>query len=184
VTTPTIETARLRLRPLSFADADEVRRLADDPRVSGPTARIPQPFELSDAIEWIDGRVRSLDRLAWAIELRENGALTGAVGLVVDQEAHAALDYWIGAEHWGRGIATEAARAALHHGFITLGLEEIVALHLAHNGASGRVLAKCGMRHLGPSVDLVRGELAAVERYAISRSEYLARVDRIDDLGT
>ena len=53
----------------------------------------------------------------------------------------------IAREHWGKGYATEAARAALTHGFGPLGLAEIVAFAVPGNLASRRVMEGIGMRH-------------------------------------
>jgi len=50
-------------------------------------------------------------------------------------------------EHWGRGYATEAARAALAHGFGPLALPEIVSFAVPGNMASRRVMERIGMRH-------------------------------------
>jgi RimJ/RimL family protein N-acetyltransferase len=61
----------------------------------------------------------------------------------------AELGYWIGKPFWGRGYATEAARALVQYGFDTLGLHRIYARHLTRNPASGRVLHKIGMTHEG-----------------------------------
>jgi RimJ/RimL family protein N-acetyltransferase len=53
----------------------------------------------------------------------------------------------IAREHWGRGYATEAARASLSFGFERLGLPEIVAFTAAGNARSRRVMEKLGMTH-------------------------------------
>jgi RimJ/RimL family protein N-acetyltransferase len=52
-------------------------------------------------------------------------------------------------EHWGRGYATEVARASLAFGFDEVGLERIVAVALETNVASRRVLEKCGLQEIG-----------------------------------
>jgi len=49
------------------------------------------------------------------------------------------------AKYWGQGLATEAARAVLHHGFETLRIDEIVALTVPANVRSRRVMEKIGM---------------------------------------
>jgi len=51
----------------------------------------------------------------------------------------------VGKPYWGKGLATEAARAAVQFGFQSLGLERIVALASVENGASQRVIQKLGM---------------------------------------
>jgi RimJ/RimL family protein N-acetyltransferase len=100
----------------------------------------------------------------------------GAVGLRVDRDhARAELGYWIGKPYWGRGYATEAARAALRWGFDSLGLERIYAYHFARNAASGRVLRKIGMTPEGIARRHVRkwGEYHDSPLYSILRGEPL-----------
>lgn len=48
---------------------------------------------------------------------------------------------------WGLGLATEAALAALHHGFTALGFNEVVSIYEPDNVASGRVMERLGMTH-------------------------------------
>ena len=55
----------------------------------------------------------------------------------------------MGKDWWGQGYATEAARAVLRYGFEELKLNRIYAHHMTKNPASGRVLAKIGMRREG-----------------------------------
>lgn len=86
------------------------------------------------------------------------GELLGGVGLGRDGD-EVELGYWFAREHWGRGYATEAARAVLRLAR-TLGHRRIVAKHFIDNPASGRVLAKLGFRSTGkvrPSYSLARG---------------------------
>ena len=47
---------------------------------------------------------------------------------------------------WGRGLATEGARAVLAHGFSSPGLDEVVSIYQPENAASGRVMVRLGMR--------------------------------------
>lgn len=47
--------------------------------------------------------------------------------------------------HWGRGLATEAARSALHYAFGTLQFDQVVSIYQPENLASGRVMARIGM---------------------------------------
>ena len=67
----------------------------------------------------------------WAVELADGKPFIGFVGLAVPAfEAHftpaVEVGWRLAAEHWSRGYATEAARAALDYGFTTAGLDEIV----------------------------------------------------------
>ncbi|BET67985.1 GNAT family protein [Opitutales bacterium ASA1] len=150
---PTLLTARLQLRPFADSDASTVERLAGDLRIAATTATIPHPYPPGTAAAWIvtHEAAWNLGRgLTLAIVERDGGTVVGAVGLNITPEHRSAeLGYWIGAEVWGRGIATEAARALVDHGFGALDLHRVHAHHFARNTASGRVLEKVGMRPEG-----------------------------------
>ena len=150
---PSIETERLRLRPFAPADADEAARLAGERDIAATTANIPHPYVIADAESWIGGQQAEWDEdrgVTFAITLREDGALIGAIGLRAER-AHqrAELGYWIGVPWWGHGYATEAARAVVAFGFDELGLNRVFARHMTSNPASGRVMEKIGMRFEG-----------------------------------
>jgi RimJ/RimL family protein N-acetyltransferase len=88
----------------------------------------------------------------WAAELAANGAFIGFVGLVnVEFEAHftpaVEVGWRLARPYWGQGYASDAARAALGHGFSPLGLDEIVACTVPDNRASRRVMERLGMAH-------------------------------------
>jgi [ribosomal protein S5]-alanine N-acetyltransferase len=150
---PSIKTERLLLRPFMLADANDVQRLAGDRDIASTTASIPLPYDDGIAEKWIAAHQRRFEQGIWldlAIALAPEGALVGAIGLRFESEHdRAELGYWIGKPYWGRGYATEAARALVRYGFDTLGLHRIYARHLTRNPASGKVLQKIGMMHEG-----------------------------------
>ena len=85
----------------------------------------------------------------WAVEAA--GRFVGLVGLAVpDFRASftpcVEIGWRLAAEHWGRGYATEAARAAATFGFDHLDLEEIVSFTTVANERSRRVMERLGMR--------------------------------------
>ena len=61
----------------------------------------------------------------------------------------AELGYWVGEPYWGNGYCSEAACALIDFGFEQLELKQIIAEHLRNNPASGRVMRKAGMQHIG-----------------------------------
>ena len=88
----------------------------------------------------------------WAVELPGETPFIGFVGLeVVRFQAPftpaVEIGWRLARAYWGRGLATEAAEAALAHAFGPLGLREVVAFTLPGNAASRRVMEKTGMRH-------------------------------------
>lgn len=171
-------TDRLLLRPFAPADAPEVQRLAGAYEVADTTLFIPHPYPDGLAAAWIAShpqRFESGKAAVLAVTLREGGALAGAIELGIAREhRRAELGYWIGVEHWGRGIATEAARRMAAYAFGELGLNRLQAHHFSRNPASGRVLQKIGMRYEGRSRQYLykRDRPEDVERYALLREEW------------
>ena len=150
---PVLRTPRLLLRPFQLADAADVQRLAGDPAVSDTALDLPYPFEDGMAEAWIQAHAEQFAAgtlAVFAVLSADGGELYGAAGLMIEpSHRRAELGYWIGAAHWGRGYATEAAGAVIRYGFHALGLQRIHANHLVRNPGSGRVLQKLGMRYEG-----------------------------------
>ena len=83
----------------------------------------------------------------WLAFPREGGGLAGFSGLrLVDGTPDVELLYALAPAGWGRGLASEAARAVLRHGFTALGIPRILARADAPNAASIRVMHRLGMR--------------------------------------
>lgn len=177
---PRLRTDRLLLRPFELADAPDVQRLAGDRSIADTTLNIPHPYEDGMAENWIKGHREKMEKgevLNLAVTLAETGKLIGAVGLVLDPRFESAeLGYWIGRPYWGRGYATEAARAPVHYGFTTLGLNRIQARHMSRNPASGRVMEKLGMKYEGCLRQYVKkwDVFEDMKMYSVLKSEYTA----------
>lgn len=115
----------------------------------------PAPLSLAESDAFAAQVRREMDERGfglWAVEVPGVAPFVGFTGLAVPRfRAHftpcVEVGWRIAREHWGRGYATEAARAALAHGFAALGLEEIVSFTAAGNLRSRRVMEKLGMTH-------------------------------------
>jgi len=154
--TPTLETARLTLRPYSSQDIGELLPLIGAREVAATTLRIPHPYTEQDACEFI-AAAQNDPECRLAITLRSDGCLVGGVGLrVAEQHQHAELGYWLGVPYWAKGYATEAAREMIRYGFENLHLHRIFASYFKGNDASRRVLEKLGMRYEGCQREHVR----------------------------
>ena len=175
---PRLETERLLLRPFVLADAPTVERRAGAWEVADTTLNLPHPYPAGAAAAWIASHGAAWDagqRLTLAIcaaDAPEDAV--GAISLALTPEhARGELGYWVGADRWGRGYATEAARAVVSFGFTALGLNRIQARHFLRNPASGRVLQKLGMRFEGVHRQTYRrwGRFEDVAVYAILASD-------------
>jgi RimJ/RimL family protein N-acetyltransferase len=176
-------TERLTLRPGWIEDAPELARAADHEAVIRNTRRMPWPYALGDAEAFLrmpqDIRAPSLLVLA-----HEDGAvrLVGGVGLTAMDDGLRELGYWITPDAWGRGYATEAARAVLHMAG-ALRIRGVTARHFADNPASGRVLRKLGFRPTGEQSlgeSRARGCSAPVIHYACQHAEHASLPDIAD----
>ena len=174
---PTLTTPRLRLRRFVDADAPRVQLLAGDAAVAEPTLHIPHPYPDGVAEAWIAGQAQEWAesrRAVWAITRKDDGLLLGTIDLFFRLARHqAGTGYWVGREYWGQGVATEALGAVIEWGFDALGLHRIEASHLTRNPASGRVMAKAGMRLEGTQRESVmwRGRFEDMALWAVLASD-------------
>lgn len=144
----TLETQRLRLRPLTLADAPAMAALLEhDPAAVRMTAAIPEPCNLAGARAWIGLRVAD-GRGPFALILRDTGALIGAMRVGDEPPGPGHVGYWLGRPHWNQGLATEALRAMIKRAH-ALGVTKFQSETLTDNPASARVLVKAGFRVVG-----------------------------------
>ena len=169
---PVLETKRLALRAARLEDAKAVAALANDRRIAENTARIPYPYRVTDAEKFIGGANKN-GEAAFLITLRDR-TVVGACGIMFHHDDAPELGYWLGVPYWGRGYATEAGRAVVKYGFEKCGLNRIFAGHFKHNPASGRVLAKIGMKYEGcMRQNIVKwDEFVDIEVYSILKQEF------------
>lgn len=176
---PTLETARLKLRPMALADAADLHRLVNDIEIARNTMLIPHPYPEGFAAEWIGTHQEKFEKneeVVFGIERREDGAFVGVIGVIPEPHDMAELGYWIGQEYWNHGYATEAAAAAIDYAFRILGVNRVEALHFVRNPASGRVMEKCGMKCEGTLRQARKkwDEYLDVRVYSILRSDWSA----------
>jgi RimJ/RimL family protein N-acetyltransferase len=142
-------TERLALRGWRDEDVEPFAALCADPRVMRFIGR-GQPQDRAQAeasLAAIRGHWVRHGFGLWAAEEPEGGELAGFIGLarLNDRSAGVEIGWRLRREAWGRGLATEGARAARDHAFGELGLPRLVALVHPDNAASIRVTEKLGM---------------------------------------
>jgi [ribosomal protein S5]-alanine N-acetyltransferase len=176
--TPTLRTARLRLRPFADADQDALFALQSNAAV----------LRYWDAPPWTD-RARAERFVAACQRMADDG--TGA-RLAIDRLADeafigwcsvtrwnpdyrsAALTYCLDDAAWGHGYATEAAGALLQWAFDTLDLNRVQAETDTRNAASARVLEKLGFLREGTLREdcVVNGEVSDSWVYGLIRRQW------------
>jgi ribosomal-protein-alanine N-acetyltransferase len=148
-----LETAGLILRPFGAGDASAHAAIYADPEVTRYLPGGPFPPDTVEARS-----ERSLTRFAehwtahgwgvWAVVDKASGGLIGQCGLNhLPDGSDVELLYALSRSSWGRGLATEAGRASLEHGFGPVGLERIVAVTRPEHWASRRVMERLGMAY-------------------------------------
>ena len=149
-----LETPRLRLRPLEEPDLDALLRIFADPSGVPHFPRALSPDEVRPLL----ARHRALHAERGlglrAVVLRETGETIGDCGvspLMVDGFETLELGYHLVRAQWGRGYATEAARAVLQDAR-SRGAGRVVSLVLPENAPSRRVAERLGARVEGTTL--------------------------------
>lgn len=143
-----IETARLRLRPLGTDDVERLHALWTDPDVRRYLwdGEVIPPEQTAAVVTVSAALFAACGYGLWAVCPLGGAELLGFGGFWHFHEPpEVQLLYGIAPGHWGRGLATEVARACIRYGFEELGLERVVASADAPNAASIRVMEKAGL---------------------------------------
>ncbi len=165
----------LQLRPLLACDEADVVRYCSDAALARYTLNIPHPYPPEAARDRLAGCWRKAALglgWSWALTLPAGEGQAPLVG-VISLHWNGELAWWVGVPWQNRGLATRAARLVKVFAFERLQLPVLTARHMPGNLASGRVMAKLGMRYCG------RRELSGqppceVSYWQLERSQTLA----------
>lgn len=176
-----IATARLRLRPCVEADKPAFAVILNTPAMMAEMGGVRSREDI-DAL--VDKRLADQARHGfsyWAVELRETDVLIGTCGIRIASnypgtpvEGMHEMGWRIAEAHWGRGYASEAARATLDWAWERLPAETIAAWTTAGNRRSWRVMERLGMGR-APSLDFIRPGHAADDPLGAMRVYTIAR---------
>jgi ribosomal-protein-alanine N-acetyltransferase len=148
---PTLSLPCGELVPLSLEHAESLQRHADDELVWQTLFEgFPRPYTLAEARAWCGGGWRGAGHV-WGIAI--DGEVIGCVGVRQDAgwlRCNAEVGYWIGRRYWGRGITTQALRAAADWAFASTDeLTRLYAPIFDWNAASQAVVKKAGFEFEG-----------------------------------
>lgn len=180
---PTLHTARLRLRPFTDADADALFALHSNAHVlrywDSPPWR--EPARAGRFIAACRQMADDGTGARVAIDRVDDGGFVGwcSVSRWNPDFRSAALGYCLDDAAWGRGYATEAARALLRWAFEAMDLNRVQAEVDTRNAASGRVLTKLGFVREGTLREdcIVNGEVSDSWVFGLLRREWSPQLD-------
>jgi RimJ/RimL family protein N-acetyltransferase len=139
------------LRPLQERDVASIVKHANDRAVwRNMRDAFPHPYRLEDARKFVARVAEPGDARVFGIEV--GGEIVGAAGLYPQPDVYARsaeLGYWLGTAFHGRGVMTRVVGAMCEFAFSHEWMERVFASVFAWNGASMRVLEKCGFQREG-----------------------------------
>lgn len=176
-----IETERLQLRPMRDAEAPRLVKLVNHVEIAHMLATMPHPYSLSDAEDFLE-KLRALPANAagFAITVKDapdeiiGGGGYGPANRADKPSNEIDFGYWLGLEYWGKGYATETARALVRHAFELNTIERIDTSYLTINPASGRVLTKTGFVDKGETTcySLGSGQTRPSRKMVLIKARY------------
>jgi RimJ/RimL family protein N-acetyltransferase len=168
-----IRTERLLLRRWTQPDRGPFAELNADPRVMEHFPSVLTRAASDAMVERIEAHFERHGFGLWAVEVIDQAPFIGFVGLAVPAfEAHftpcVEVGWRLATQFWGRGYATEAARACVAFAFDQAGLLEIVSMTVPENIRSRRVMERLGMTH-APADDFDHPTLPDHRRHVLYR---------------
>ena len=132
------------LRKWKDSDLESLVKNANNPNVAS-TLRdaFPYPYTDEDGKEWIE--FAEDEEWGYNFAITINNKAVGGIGLIVGKDIErksSEVGYWIGEDHWGKGIVSSALEGIVKFAFNELDLERVFAVPLEHNTASRKVLEK------------------------------------------
>jgi len=176
---PTLETARLELRPLELADAAQVQVLFPHWEIVRYLAkRVPWPYPPDGALTYYrDDALPAMargDEWHWMLRLKTDpGQLIGSVALIRGEKNN--RGFWMGLPWQGKGLMSEAVEVATDYWFDELGFAALRAPKAVVNTASRRISARTGMRVIERDEREYVGGRFPTEVWEITADEWRAR---------
>ena len=149
----TIETDRLILRQWQESDRLPFARINADPAVMEFFPSVRTQAESDVTQDNLSRHIEDHGFGFWALELRSSGEFIGFTGIAnVDFEANftpaVEIGWRLAKQFWGKGYATEAAKAGLAFAFDELQLDKVVSFAVTANRRSRNVMTRIGMEHM------------------------------------
>ena len=175
---PKLYTNRLILREINISDILDIYEYASDKEMTTYTVWEPHKM-LSETKMFVNSIVNQYvqgELAAFGMEFKDEQKLIGTCGFITyDKSEHKAeLAYAMSRKYWGRGLATEAARAFLEYGFKELHLKRIEAGCHIENESSEKLMKRLGMKYdrIIKNDLFIKGMYRDTKRYFVTRDMY------------
>jgi [ribosomal protein S5]-alanine N-acetyltransferase len=177
---PVLTTERLRLRPLTHGDVEQIKAIYSDPAVLAFLSQPPTDTQEKalGRIDWFNSLFTNHECVTWGITLHGDDQLIGVCGTYAwdRDDRHVDIGYSLQPAYWGRGYATEASRAVIRWCFDNLNVHRIQADCTDGNMGSERVLLKCGFTVEGITRESCweHGRFVNIKTFGLLRREFEA----------
>jgi [ribosomal protein S5]-alanine N-acetyltransferase len=177
------EGSRIVLREIVASDADDIFHLDSDIDVVRYVGNAPL-VDYTQAVNIVENIRKQYDKYGiarWAVIDKSTNSFIGWAGLkYIDETVNGHTNYYdlgyrLAKQYWGKGYATEAAKAALDYGFMTMALTDIYAIADSENVNSHHVLEKSGLVYINE----FEHEAQPHRWYHISKNEYKKYCDNL-----
>lgn len=153
--TPTLETDRLVLRPVTLKDAPAIQKYFDNWNIVRYLPKtVPWPYPANGAEEHLRNKllpaIASGEALVWAIFSKEGPKeAIGVINFRFKEQGGGNRGFWLAEPFWSKGYMTEAVTVVQDYLFFDLGIDRFFATNSKANKGSRRVKEKTGARYLG-----------------------------------
>jgi RimJ/RimL family protein N-acetyltransferase len=182
-----VETPRLRLRQWCEEDRALIRAMGADARVMRYFASTQNDAQSDEFFERMRTRIDEHGFGFWAAELRTTGETIGIIGLMYSRfvlpfpQTEPEIGWRLHPDFWGKGYATEGAKAALDFGFVTLGKPRLWAVTAVQNLPSRAVMERVGMHNANLDFD---HPAVATDSHVLRHCAYCITREQYDALPT
>lgn len=139
----------VKLRPWALKDADQLAVIANNKNISDNLRDgFPYPYSLDDAYSWLNMIIPE-NEPARFFAILFNDHLCGSIGISTKEDIYrknVEIGYFLEEDHWGKGIATKAIKAATSYAFAQFDIVRVYAEPFFDNQGSRRALEKAGFK--------------------------------------
>lgn len=174
---PELKSKRFVLRQFVESDIHNVFKALSNPEVIKYYGVNYLSLEATkEQMEWFANIRKEKTGIWWAICDRETQAFCGGIGFssLTTQHSKAEIGFWLLPEFWGKGVAQEAAKTAIHYAFEELNLHRIEAFVETENVNCTNLMKKLNFVHEGTmrECEIKNDNFTSLAIYSFLKKDY------------